>query len=296
MKQRSKILLIGIVLLFSMSLFSLFGCEKAGPLDNGSSRESTDDVINPETPPSSHVHSFDANDKCEECGESYQDSGLVFVETRNGEGETIYSVKSYTGNSPLVVIPSKYRGFPVERISASAFEGCETLTDLVIPESVNVISSNAFGGCSNLKSISLPNSLQNIGNAAFAGCEKLLQKENGVYYVDRWVVDCDESVTDLSLRSNVVGIANSAFNRCAKITHVTLPEGIRFICSGAFINCAGLKDITIPKTVYRIESSVFAECINLERVYYGGSESSWKAVDATGAVPESVSIVFNHNP
>jgi hypothetical protein len=284
-KQRSKYFWICMVLLFSLSLSVFCGCEKKSDKD-----EHGDSGLE------GHIHAFDANDKCEECGEAYRDTGLAFAIKKNGEGKEIYIVMGYAGKESRVVIPSKYKGVSVEKIHRDAFAFNEKISVVVIPETVKQIDPRAFSGCKNLKSVSLPSSLEHLGNDAFSMCDQLLQKESGVYYVGNWVVDCDESVTSLTLRAGTVGIAHAALESCANITTVTLPEGLKFIETVAFLNCIGIKEITIPGTVQQIGARAFADCTNLERVYYGGTEEAWKAVVAEEAFPESTTIVFNHNP
>ncbi len=49
----------------------------------------------------------------------------------------------------------------------------------------------------------------------------LLEEDNGVYYVDKWVIDCKTSVTDIILRSDTAGIADYAFYGCGNLTSIT---------------------------------------------------------------------------
>lgn len=203
-----------------------------------------------------HIHSFDSDNNCEKCGETYEDFGLVFTKISN----YAFSVTDYVGTASDVIIPSKFQGLPVLRIGYEAFAQNNVLASIIIPESVSSISGNAFYNCKNLTNVSISKSTTNVGNGVFFGCDKLLQKEGGVYYVDKWAVDCDESVTSVTLRSNTVGIANSAFFNCNSLTNVVMPEGVVSICSGAFYNCVSLKNVNIPNSVIYIDSAVFFGC------------------------------------
>ena len=66
-----------------------------------------------------------------------------------------------------------------------AFEGCKSLENITIQDSVTSIGSYAFRGCSILESITIPDSVTSIGISAFDGCSKL----NHIYYkgtADEW--------------------------------------------------------------------------------------------------------------
>ena len=77
-----------------------------------------------------------------------------------------------------VIIPSQYNSLPVTRISYQAFNYCNSLTSIVIPDSVTSIGYLAFSGCSNLTSIVIPDSVTAIDDVAFQYCDNLTT----VYY------------------------------------------------------------------------------------------------------------------
>lgn len=85
--------------------------------------------------------------------------------TNNGTIEITGGCPSSPGS---VVIPETINGLPVTSIGMSAFSGCTSLTNVVIPNSVTSIGSYAFRSCSGLKSIFIPDSVSKIGSSAFA--------------------------------------------------------------------------------------------------------------------------------
>ena len=58
----------------------------------------------------------------------------------------------------------------VKRIGDSAFSGCRSLSNIIIPDSVTSIGDGAFYGCSSLTNIVLPDSVTSIGSNAFRDC------------------------------------------------------------------------------------------------------------------------------
>jgi hypothetical protein len=56
---------------------------------------------------------------------------------------------------------------PVTHIGVSSFEGCSSLTSIIIPNSATFIGDSCFKGCSSLASIINPNSVASIGRYCF---------------------------------------------------------------------------------------------------------------------------------
>ena len=60
-----------------------------------------------------------------------------------------------------------------EKIGISAFRGCDSLTDVTIPECVTSISEYAFADCNSLKSITILGGELYVAENAFKSCNKL---------------------------------------------------------------------------------------------------------------------------
>ena len=61
----------------------------------------------------------------------------------------------------------------VTRIGNSAFQNCNSLTSIEIPDSITRIGEDAFCGCINLTSITIADSVTSIGVLAFSDCSSL---------------------------------------------------------------------------------------------------------------------------
>lgn len=113
------------------------------------------------------------------------------IEVKNSDGVTIYynfinnmelevtfrgsSYSSYSNEyTGDVKIPSSvtYDGktYNVVVIGYGALADCYQLSNITIPNSVNIIDNKAFYNCSRLTSIKLPNSVTSIGYSAFSSC------------------------------------------------------------------------------------------------------------------------------
>ncbi|MDE7121723.1 MAG: leucine-rich repeat domain-containing protein, partial [Oscillospiraceae bacterium] len=95
------------------------------------------------------------------------------------------------------------------------------------------------------------------------------------------ISDCDTSVTNVEIPSEIEGlpvteIANSAFENCALMTSVSIPDSVTKIGYKAFKGCVMLKSLTIPDSVteivgysYSSDYGAFQGCTNLETVTIG---------------------------
>ncbi len=145
------------------------------------------------------------------------------------EDGSYYIVSNYipgTVRKTEIVIPDTYNNLPVKAIAKKAFYHYESLTSIVIPDSITIIEEGAFEGCSNL-----------------------IEQENGVSYVDTWAIDCDYDVHSLTLREGTKGIANFAFGGYTALTSITIPDSLIAVGKYAFSNCHALTAVNYTGTV-----------------------------------------------
>ena len=75
-------------------------------------------------------------------------------------------------------------------------------------------------------------------------------------------VDIPEKIDGKSVTS----IGYCAFEYCASLTNVAIPNGVTEICANAFSGCTSLTSITIPNSVTEIGSWAFNGCISLTSI------------------------------
>ena len=117
----------------------------------------------------------------------------------------------------------------MEQIGRIAFNHCESLEEIIIPEGVKrfYTTSNVeywdyietFGGCINLKKVVLPDSMTEISGYSFVRCINL---------------------TDIKLPPNLVKIEEAAFYGCKKLLSLTIPQSVKQISGNAFGDCKKL--------------------------------------------------------
>lgn len=216
-----------------------------------------------------HEHTYGIDNSCTVCGNEWEyTKGLTYElisETDTYELTTIGMV-----TIKKITIPYYYEEKLVTSIGDYAFERQSEITDITIPESVTNIGVRAFAKCSKLESITIPKNVTSIGSWAFSGCSQLekikipdsvtyvgwnafsecyqlIETKNGVQYVDKWAIDCEETVTSVTL-SNTNGIAGMAFESCSELTRISIPKSVKGIGFWAFMHCGKLSDITFNGT------------------------------------------------
>ncbi len=166
-------------------------------------------------------------------------------------------------------------------IADGAFSSNTSLTSITVNNDLTTVGANAFWGCTNLENVTLPASVTRVGEDAFDGCSKLLTTENGVQYVDKWVVGYDiEAQTSATLKADTVGIADGAFY-LSKVEGVTLPATVTVIPYNAFYVCKNLTEINVADDNAQFSS--------VDGVLYNKNKSSLLFYP-TGKVAESFTI------
>ena len=135
-----------------------------------------------------------------------------------------------------------------------------SLTTVNMPKVTNIMQS-AFEECEGLTSIDLPNTLIRIGNQAFgnSGLESIVIPDSVLYIDHRAFMGCTH-LAALTLSNGITSISDNAFYGCEALTTLTIPDSVTSIGSNAFSNCYALTTLSIPNSVTSIVGHAFSGC------------------------------------
>ena len=168
-----------------------------------------------------------------------------------------------------VTIPSTvtYEGvtYRVTSIGDEAFQYCEDITSVTIPNSVTSIGDWAFDSCKGLTSIKIPNSVTYIGSNVFRYCEGLTSFEipNSITKMGGYVFENCINLSSVTIGSGLTILPSNTFENCEALESICLPNNITSIGSYAFVDCKNLKAIELPDMLETIGYNAFADCYSL---------------------------------
>lgn len=166
------------------------------------------------------------------------------------EDKSYYIVTGCPEDQTEVVIMESYYGKPVKEIGENAFDGCENLTKVSIPDCMISINPTTLSACKKLE-------YTETGDAKYLGNEN-----NPYVYLAKYLSEDFEAVV---VESNCKAIGVGAFYGCGKLKSVSLPDGLASIGSSAFGYC-GFTSIKLPASLTNIGGRAFEYCQRLKSI------------------------------
>jgi len=177
--------------------------------------------------------------------------------------------KATTGE---IIIPSVVNGYTVKEIGEYAFENCQSITSVTIPEGMTTIGWCAFTGCTSLMTIDIPSTVNEIAGLAFYNSTSLVNVSlpEGLQVLADHAFCNAESIESITVPSTVQAIGLGVFKGCKNLKSVRIQEGVSSIGESSFKDCTNLISISIPNTVTSIGSEAFENCSKLEEIVLPG--------------------------
>lgn len=206
------------------------------------------------------------------CANAFVVDGISYKVTGNNTVEVTKNIE-YTGD---IVIPNSViydnKEYNVTSIGERAFELCNGITSINIPESVTNIEDWAFFGCLSMTSINIPKNVTSIGNNALGCCVNLTSI----------TVASDNCVYDS--RDNCNGIIRTEDN-CLIIgcDCTIIPNSVTRIGDWAY-SYSLIKSINIPASVTNIGEKLFIGCDSLTSITVANDNSIYDSRDNCNAI------------
>ncbi|KAK8835541.1 hypothetical protein M9Y10_042426 [Tritrichomonas musculus] len=174
----------------------------------------------------------------------------------------------YCSSLTEIVIPPT-----VQSIGEYAFRNCTSLKSFkpfikndISTFQLKTIKNYAFMSCKNLEEIFIPPSLQIIEQNAFVECENLkyvifLEKENiksNLRVIDDYAFSNCYKLTHITIPSSVQKIGRYAFNFCKELSVFDIPDDSKLETINYCAFCStGIKNLKIPSNLKKLEESCF---------------------------------------
>ena len=142
------------------------------------------------------------------------------------------------------------------------------VTDVTIPDNINLICGNAFSDCPNIKNVTIPDGVTNIYDRAFENCISLesVKVPDSVNNIGGFAFSNCTSLKDVTIPNGVIYISRSTFNNCKSLESIDIPDSVTFITCYAFEGCTSLKMVRIPSSVETLQYNWFKDCSSLSTI------------------------------
>lgn len=101
-----------------------------------------------------------------------------------------------------------------------------------------------------------------------------------------------KDVETVILENGVTGICSCAFQGCARLSYVEIPDSVIIIEADAFVDCTGLTSVTIPNSVTNIERLAFSGCSSLNSISIAQDNAFYCDVDGVVFNKKKTTLLF----
>lgn len=158
-------------------------------------------------------------------------------------------------------------------IGDGAFNNCESLTKVVIPDRFKALGAYAFANCLKLETVTFNEGVAKVPQGFLYGCE---------------------SLTSVTIPSTVNYVGNEAFSGCKKLTTITFPDSVTYVGEEALANCISLQSVKIPfigNSYSPMSNSTFGNLFGTEDVVNPDTEESYLYEAHNHFIPKTLTTV-----
>lgn len=147
-----------------------------------------------------------------------------------------------------------------------SFSDCTSLTSVIFGNKVRTIPDYFLAGCNKITEVNLPSTINYIGYSAFAstGITEITIPES-VKEIDESFGGCEKLETLIFNAKNCAGF--NAFDGCVSLKNVTFGDSVTNI-PDYFLCGTAITEITIPASVTQIGDFAFSSCKSLETINF----------------------------
>ena len=161
----------------------------------------------------------------------------------------------------------------VEVIGDQAFSHCEALQEITLPDSVTTLGYWAFAVCPNLRHVTMGSQIETVGEGVFYSTPYLDRSQDGPIYANHILWEFQGAVPanyTLEIRPGTQAVAERLFYwqdiDNTNLVGVKIPGSVRRVSHWAFYHCPNLVSATLDEGVEIIEDSAFCDCPKLKHV------------------------------
>ena len=207
--------------------------------------------------------------------------------------------KTSSASAVSVIIPSTINGYNVTSIGDFAFYCCDSISSVIIPDTVVSLGKYSFSTCSNLKTVTLSRNLSSAKSGGYlffnsVNIETVNVPENMVdpSFIDHFSYHTNTVIKgtkydsqyklEYKIADHQIEITGFTKTSSASTVGVTIPSTINgynvtSIGDFAFYCCDSISSVIIPDTVVSLGKYSFSTCSNLKTVTLSRNLSSAKS-------------------
>lgn len=187
------------------------------------------------------------------------------------------SITKYIGSASTVVVPHSIGGVAVTGIAYPGFSSpsSQTVTEIILPETVRTISDSAFLNCASLKNVQVYGPIDSLGIRAFENCTSLeeITFHNGIKEMGVYAFNLCENLKKADLGDKLAALPEGAFFGCGfegELVIATPQVGLM-----AYKNNAKVTSVRVLNSVQDLEGGVFHGMSALDSVWFENADASF---------------------